>query len=147
MPNEPDMDCFHVPKGRGARVTFDDKRRLNKMFYPMAIIGDECLMMTKFVELTKPAQRLLSKLLSQCSVTSRVVYWSTQLNDRQELSELVKADVIRRPTAAQFPRRKGFTTVLINPHLVLTIDESMEELWAVCESGLSTLSEEPTHPV
>jgi hypothetical protein len=50
--------------------------------------------------------------------------------------------VIARPSARQHPRRKGFTTVLVNPHLVLTTDEDMYTLWEQCTGGLSTKQEE-----
>jgi hypothetical protein len=118
-----------------------NRKRLNRPFMPLAINDEgQCLILEKYNSLSSGAIRLFNKLLSQCSGLNRVVHHSTEVNDRRELCELVTAGLIARPTAAQHPRRRGFTTVLINPHLVLTTDDEMYRLWSSC--GLSPKQQE-----
>jgi hypothetical protein len=113
-----------------------NKKRLNRPFLPMAVNDDgDCLMNRKYEALSTPAIRVLNNLLSQCTGLNRVLFHSTELNQSEELRELEQLDVLVRLSAAQYPRRKGFTTVLINPHLVLTTDDEMYQLWVITQSA------------
>jgi hypothetical protein len=58
---------------------------------------------------------------------------------RVDLASLELNKVLRRLSAAEWPRRKGYTTVVINPDVVRTRDEQQLKLW---NSGLSTEQEE-----
>lgn len=112
-----------------------NKKRLNGAFMPVATRDEQWPLIDKLIDLSKSAQRVFRDILRECSGDNRVVYWSTELNQREELCELVNADLIARPTAAQHPRRKGYTTVLVNPHLVLTTDDVAHNLWVITQSA------------
>lgn len=116
-----------------------NRKRLNKPFIPLTTENEKCLMIDKLIELGAGAQRLFRDLLRQCVGLNRVVQHSIKHNEYEDLRELINQDMVLRLPAALHPRKRGCVTVLVNPHLVLTTDDSMYALW---QRGLSTKQEE-----
>lgn len=120
--------AIQVPEGSNARVIVDRNKRLKRMFVPVA---HEFL--DKVVELPAAARKAFLQcwklLCAQEKRTYRIVYVPTELQMHEALKILEDNKLIARLNASQYRRRKGYTTVLINPLMLLTTDESMVELW------------------
>jgi hypothetical protein len=119
-----------------------NKKRLNKPFIPFTVLEDKCLMIDKLIECSAGARRLFRDLLRQCSGVNRVVHHSIKHNEYEDLRMLVSQDMVLRLPVALHPRKRGCITVLVNPHMVLTTDDSMYALWS---RGLSTEQQELQH--
>lgn len=98
------------------------------MFVPVAYE-----LLDKMVELPAAARKAFAQcwnlLCAQDRRTHRIVYVPTELQLHEALKILEDNKLIARLNASQYRRRKGYTTVLINPLLILTTDESMVDLW------------------
>jgi hypothetical protein len=116
-----------------------NRKRLNKPFIPFTLENEKCLMLDRLIECSAGPQRLFRDLLSMCQGVNRVVHYSIKHNEYETLRELVTRDMVLRVPAALHPRSRGCVTILVNPNLVLTTDDSMYTLW---NRGLSTKQQE-----
>lgn len=123
-----------ITEGNTARVVVDRSKRLKGMFYP---VDPDFLAI--FLDLPKAAQKAFNlcwdQLKGQKEKHNRVVYVPTSLGLHEALKVLEDRELIARPNASQWRRMRGYTTVLINPYLVLTTDDRMHQLWELMHPG------------
>lgn len=118
------------------------KGRLNGHFLPIAADMMAVKLFQVIPELSSSALRMLCGILKERD-EDHVRYVEVSPENSRDLRSLELNGIVLRLTAAQYSRRKGFTTVLLSPEYIRTRDTKILELWSRCtNAGLSTEQEE-----